>query len=157
VVLDIDVTSSPSWAEIKVNDYGFIRVGTCDALPRGPCGWMAWEQRAEAPAIAPTLQLYRAAVALHVPVFFLTDRHETERSYTERNLRQAGYTGWQALEMEPDTMRVPSTADFRVPARAAIERAGYTIIVNMDDQLSDLAGGHAEKTFLLPDPFYRVP
>jgi hypothetical protein len=31
------------------------------------------------------------------------------------------------------------------------------IIANMGDQPSDLLGGHAEKKFLLPDPFYRVP
>jgi acid phosphatase len=28
------------------------------------------------------------------------------------------------------------------------------IIANMGDQASDLAGGHAEKTFKLPNPFY---
>ncbi len=38
-----------------------------------------------------------------------------------------------------------------------IEQQGYTIIENMGDQPSDLLGGHAEKKFLLPDPFYRVP
>jgi predicted secreted acid phosphatase len=157
VVLDIDETSLSNWIEIKANDYGFIREGPCGALPHGPCGWIAWEQRAEAPAIASTLKFYRVAVALHVPVFFVTGRHEAERSYTEQNLRQAGYAGWQALAMEPDTMHVPSAADFKAPARAAIEREGYSIIVNMGDQPSDLAGGHAEKTFLLPDPFYRVP
>jgi acid phosphatase len=157
VVLDIDETSLSNWTEIKANDYGFIREGPCDALPRGPCGWIAWEQRAEAPAIAPTLALYRAAAALHVPVFFITGRHERERNDTERNLRRAGYMGWQALEMEPDTMHVASAADFKSVARAEIEQSGYTIVVNMGDQPSDLAGGYAEKTFLLPDPFYRVP
>jgi hypothetical protein len=25
------------------------------------------------------------------------------------------------------------------------------------DQPSDLAGGHAERGFLLPDPYYRIP
>jgi acid phosphatase len=34
---------------------------------------------------------------------------------------------------------------------------GYTIVENMGDQPSDLLGGHAEKKYLLPDPFYRVP
>jgi HAD superfamily, subfamily IIIB (Acid phosphatase) len=37
------------------------------------------------------------------------------------------------------------------------EQAGYTIVANVGDQPSDLQGGHAEKRFLLPDPFYRVP
>ena len=40
---------------------------------------------------------------------------------------------------------------------AQIEQMGYTIIANVGDQPSDLIGGHAEKMFLLPDPFYRVP
>ena len=31
---------------------------------------------------------------------------------------------------------------------------GYTIIANLGDQESDLAGGYAEKTFKLPNPFY---
>lgn len=157
VVLDIDETALSNWAEIKANDYGFIREGACDALPRGPCGWIAWEQRAEAPAIAATLRFYRTARALHVPVFFITGRHEAERRSTERNLRQAGYDLWQRLDMEPDALHVASAADFKSVARADIERAGYTIIVNMGDQPSDLAGGHAVKIFLLPDPFYRVP
>jgi hypothetical protein len=41
--------------------------------------------------------------------------------------------------------------------RERIEKDGYTIIANAGDQPSDLAGGHAEMTFLLPNPFYRIP
>jgi putative acid phosphatase of HAD superfamily subfamily IIIB len=37
------------------------------------------------------------------------------------------------------------------------EHAGYTIVANIGDQPSNLLGGHAEKSFPLPDPFYRVP
>ena len=29
-------------------------------------------------------------------------------------------------------------------------------IANVGDQPSDLAGGYAERTFLLPNPFYRI-
>jgi acid phosphatase len=50
-----------------------------------------------------------------------------------------------------------SAADFKAPQRAKIEAEGFTIIANMGDQPSDLAGAHAEKTFLLPNPFYRIP
>ncbi|MGH6919121.1 MAG: HAD family acid phosphatase, partial [Geminicoccaceae bacterium] len=38
-----------------------------------------------------------------------------------------------------------------------IQAQGFTIVANMGDQPSDLAGGHAERTFLLPNPFYRIP
>jgi hypothetical protein len=30
------------------------------------------------------------------------------------------------------------------------------VTANIGDQPSDLSGGYAEKTFLLPNPFYRV-
>jgi hypothetical protein len=59
--------------------------------------------------------------------------------------------------MVPEGTHYPSAASFKAPVRAAIEGTGYTIIANVGDQPSDLAGGHAEKTFLLPNPFYRIP
>jgi len=31
---------------------------------------------------------------------------------------------------------------------------GYAIVVNIGDQMSDLDGGFAERTFKLPNPFY---
>ena len=34
---------------------------------------------------------------------------------------------------------------------------GYTILLSMGDQESDLAGGYAEKTFKLPNPVYYLP
>lgn len=61
------------------------------------------------------------------------------------------------LYMVPDDAHFASAVDFKAPIRAEIERIGYTIIENMGDQPSDLLGGHAEKDYLLPDPFYRVP
>ena len=75
----------------------------------------------------------------------------------ERNLRAAGYAGYARLFMVPDGAHFASAADFKAPIRAEIERQGYTIIANMGDQPSDLKGGHAERAFLLPNPFYRVP
>ena len=43
------------------------------------------------------------------------------------------------------------------PCAQADHRTGLLIVVNMGDQDSDLAGGYAERTFKLPDPFYYVP
>ena len=59
--------------------------------------------------------------------------------------------------MTPPGAHYASAADFKTPQRARIEAQGYTIIANIGDQPSDLAGGHSEQTFLLPDPFYRIP
>jgi predicted secreted acid phosphatase len=157
LVLDIDETSLTNWEVIKADDYGRIINGPCIALSEGPCGRAEWDLLARAPPIAPTLALFRQARALNVAVFFITGRPESQRAATERNLQNTGYQGYSALYMVPHGTHYASAADFKAPVRAAIEAAGYTIIANMGDQPSDLAGGHAEKAFLLPNPFYRIP
>jgi hypothetical protein len=141
---------------LLANDFGRFAAGPC-ALPEGPCGWAAWDQLGRDPPIAPTLSVFREARELDVAVFFITGRPESQRTATERNLREAGYAGFAGLDMVPEGERYEHTADFKAPRRTAIEEAGHTIVANIGDQPSELAGGHAEKTFLLPNPFYRIP
>ena len=157
LVLDIDDTALTNWEVIMADDFGRVIGGPCTALPEGPCGWASWDLLGRDPAIAPTLGTFRQARALNVAVFFITGRPEAQRAATERNLRDAGYDGYAGLFMVPNEAHYASAADFKAPVRAEIERAGYAIVANMGDQPSDLAGGHAAKTFLLPDPFYRIP
>jgi predicted secreted acid phosphatase len=157
LVLDIDDTALSNWEAIEANDFGRIINGPCDALPAGPCGWAAWDLLGRDPAIGPTLSTFRQGRALNVAVFFITGRPDSQRAATEANLRAVGYDGYAAIHMVPDGAHYPSAADFKAPQRAAIESAGYTIVANIGDQPSDLAGGHAEKAFLLPNPFYRIP
>jgi predicted secreted acid phosphatase len=157
LVLDIDETSLTNWEVIKADDFGRIIGGPCVALPEGPCGWAAWDLLARAPAIGPTLSLFQQARVRGVTVFFITGRPESQRAATERNLQNAGYHGYAALYMTPAGSRYRSAADFKAPVRAAIEAAGYTIVANIGDQPSDLAGGHADRAFLLTNPFYRIP
>ena len=162
IVLDIDETSLSNWPVIKADDFGFIPRGPCDLsksdLPQGACGWLIWISQARNQPIAPTLELYRQARKQGVAVFFITGRPESLREPTERNLRAAGYDGWTALVMVPGNFpRTKSAVDFKAPARKRIVDQGYAIVLNMGDQESDLAGGYAERTFKLPDPFYYVP
>jgi predicted secreted acid phosphatase len=157
LVLDIDETALSNWEILKRDDFGRPIGGPCDVAIDAPCGWAAWDQLGSDPAIAPTLQVFQRARALNVAVFFITGRPENQRAATERNLTGVGYDGYAKLYMVPDNAHFASAVDFKAPIRAEIERAGYVIIENMGDQPSDLLGGHAEKDFLLPDPFYRVP
>jgi acid phosphatase len=157
LVLDIDETALSNWEIIKLDDFGRPVDGPCVLQSGAPCGWAAWDQLGHDPAIAPTLQVFRHARALKVTVFFITGRPESQRQATEHNLAAVGFGGYQKLYMVPDGAHFASAADFKAPIRAEIEKAGYTIVANMGDQPSDLHGGHAQKTFLLPDPFYRVP
>lgn len=162
LVLDIDETSLSNWPEMLANKFAYVANGPCH-LPKGPCGVPAWDGMARAKAIVPTLDLFKLARSLGVSVFFITGRHERERAATERNLRRVGYVdargrkGWAELKMEPNELKPASAADFKAPARARVERAGYDIIANVGDQESDLRGGYAERGFKLPNPFYRIP
>jgi len=157
VVLDIDETSLSNWEVIKANDFGRVYNGPCDDLPHGPCGLQAFGQLAQSPAIPPTMDVFNAAKQRGAAVFFITGRPESWRAATEQNLQAVGYTGYERLIMEPTGSHYVSAADFKAPQRAQIEAQGYTIIANIGDQPSDLAGGFAQQTYLLPNPFYRIP
>lgn len=157
VVFDIDETTLSNWEVIKLDDFGRPIGGPCVIGTNAPCGWAAWDQLGRDPAIEPTLKVFQKAVALKVTIFFITGRPESQRAATERNLLSAGYSGYTKLYMTPNDAHFSSAADFKAPIRAEIEQAGYTIVANIGDQPSDLKGGHAEKAFLLPNPFYRVP
>jgi acid phosphatase len=156
IVFDIDDTALSTWPAIEANDFGYIPDGPCDRLPKGPCGSIAFEDSASLKPLLPTLALYRRARELGVDVFFITGRREARRAGSERNLKLAGYDGWTRVVLKPADWK-GSSAAFKSAARAAIEAEGYTIVVNIGDQQSDLDGGHAERGFKLPNPFYFIP
>jgi acid phosphatase len=156
LVLDVDETSLSNWREIRVNDFGYIPFGGCD-LDHGPCGANAWEGMGQADAIAPVLDLFLTARSRNISVFFITGRRESNRAPTETNLRRVGFDGFVAVAHKPNDLHVKSAADFKAPERAKIVAAGYSILANVGDQPSDLAGGYADRTFLIPNPFYRIP
>jgi predicted secreted acid phosphatase len=140
LVLDIDETSLSNYAGLAAS--GFTASGTTADVVSGT-----------GTAIAPTLQLFDAAQRRHVAVFFITGRPGVLRSITETNLRSAGYKGWAGISFTSGG----STIAYKSRERARIERRGYTILANVGDQESDLAGGHAKRAFKLPNPFYLIP
>jgi predicted secreted acid phosphatase len=161
IVLDIDETSLSNWPVIKADDFGFIPQGPCDlsatGLPAGACGWIDWINQARDQPILPTLRLYREARNYRMAVFFVTGRPELLRNATERNLRAAGYDRWNGLMMKSRGYRTESVIAFKTSARREIAARGYTIVLNMGDHQSDLAGGYAERIFKVPNPFYYIP
>ncbi|WP_229873681.1 HAD family acid phosphatase [Streptomyces cirratus] len=102
------------------------------------------------PAIAPVLDLTRYANARGVAVFFVTARPGILYSLTERNLTSVGYpvSGLYVRDL-PNLFSQVSA--YKTAKRAEIENRGYTIIANIGNNESDLVGGHAERTFKLPD------
>lgn len=144
LVLDIDETSLSNYTDLLSLDFGGTK-----------------EQRSEVgdkdTAIQPTLELFRYAKANHVAVFFITGRKEHSRNITIKNLMATGYNNWDGLILKPENYNERSVMPYKTSARDDIEKQGYVIILNVGDQESDLAGGHARKTFKLPNPYYFIP
>ena len=92
-----------------------------------------------------------------VRVFFVTGAPAAVVSLREANLRAVGFGGSFSITGLPAGYTNPSLAPYKSSVRAFIEGAGYRILVNVGDQLSDLAGGHARRVVKLPNPIYYTP
>ncbi len=144
IVFDVDETTLTNLSHILANDFGYV-----------PAVWKRWVAEARAPAIVPVQVVYENALRHNVAVFFITARHESERKATEINLRDVGYENWTKTYFMADDNDGPIRL-YKAAIRRQIESEGYVIIANVGDQDSDLQGGHAERTFKLPNPFYIV-
>jgi predicted secreted acid phosphatase len=107
------------------------------------------------PAIPPVHDLYDFAKSKNVTVILLTGRSEAGRTATIADLTAAGIYGWGDLLLRPAGNTQPA-AIMKANARKGVEAKGYKIILSIGDQLSDLTGGFAERTYKLPNPFYFV-
>jgi hypothetical protein len=144
VVLDIDETSLSNLSAIEADNFTFGTASQAEATNE------------IGKAIPATLQLYNDAKSRGVTLFFITGRGEANRAHTESNLTREGYSGWKQLYLKPAGSTLTTVA-YKTGAREDIESQGYKIIANIGDQYSDLAGGHAQSAFKLPNPFYFLP
>jgi len=149
VVFDIDETVLSNLPHMKSADWGYQ-----------PGRWDEWVAEADAPAITPARDIYASAMALGYKVVFLSGRTEFTRSATALNLRRQGMGKYDRLILRPaPKTRFPSepAVDFKTRVRKNLTGEGYTIVASFGDQDSDLKGGYAERTYKLPNPFYRIP
>ncbi|MEU4217482.1 HAD family acid phosphatase [Actinoplanes sp. NPDC026623] len=101
------------------------------------------------PATPAVLEVARQAAEAGAAVFFVTARPQVLGWQSEANLRSAGYP-FTGIYLRPWFDTQPDQA-LKTAARTAIERRGYTIVANIGNSVSDLASGHAERAFKLPD------
>jgi predicted secreted acid phosphatase len=148
IVLDIDETSLSNWAVEIHDDFGYIPVDSnwCVALHCGK-------------AISGTLRVFQEAEKDKVAIFFITGRPEGQRADTEANLKAEGFDHWNHVYLRPENHPEKQTVtDYKSGERREITAMGYRIVLNVGDQLSDLAGDPpAEHSVKLPNPFYFIP
>jgi hypothetical protein len=141
IVLDIDETSLSNYAGLAATDFSVAGL-----VPGAAAG--------NDPAIAPTLDLYRYARSKGVEAFFITGRPDVVRAAADSNLQAVGYDqGYTLITKPPGIETIP----YKSGEREKVEQQGFEILVNVGDQDSDLAGGHARRAFKLPNPMYFIP
>ncbi|UFR03085.1 hydrolase [Streptomyces sp. Go40/10] len=102
------------------------------------------------PANKPVLDVARYAQEHGVSLFFVTARPGVLYWPTEYNLEHDGYDV-SGLHVRGLLDLFKDVAAYKTAQRVGIENDGYTIIANIGNSATDLSGGHAERTFKLPD------
>ncbi|MFI9247338.1 HAD family acid phosphatase [Streptomyces sp. NPDC053086] len=102
------------------------------------------------PANRPVQDVARYAQDHGVSLFFVTARPGILYWPTEYNLEHDGYEV-SGLHVRGLFDLFKDVAAYKTAQRVDIENDGYTIIANIGNSATDLSGGHAEKTYKLPD------
>jgi predicted secreted acid phosphatase len=140
IVLDIDETALYNAPCLEPVDWELVGLATCVVEARG--------------IASPVLDFYKYARSQKVKVLFITGRPEAVKDVTTQNLKATGYTSFAKLVLKPADYTDDSLVPYKSGARADLEKAGYTILSNLGDQRSDLAGGHSKRRYKLPNPVY---
>ncbi|MGW7385362.1 HAD family acid phosphatase [Streptomyces sp. NPDC054794] len=102
------------------------------------------------PANKPVLNVAKYAQEHGVSLFFVTARPGIIYWPTEYNLEHDGYDV-SGLYVRGLFDLFKDVAAYKTAQRVDIENKGYDIIANIGNSATDLSGGHAEKTYKLPD------
>ncbi|MEU9128817.1 HAD family acid phosphatase [Kitasatospora sp. NPDC048540] len=156
IVLDVDDTS--------LSTYNYELETTFVYNPAGNAQYIATKTM---PAVFGMNTLAQWAEQQGYTVFFVTGRPEAQRSYTAANLAAVGFPTADASHLYLKNKENPpaylpcgatcTTIEYKSGTRAHIESLGYEIVANFGDQYSDLSGGHAGKTYKIPNPMYYLP
>lgn len=141
VVLDIDETSLSNYGCLDEVDFALVGVVTCVVDSRST-------------AIEPARRFVVRAQRRGVSILFITGAPSALAAFRDANLRAEGFGGQFTVVGRPPTDTSNSVVPFKSGTRALFEAAGFNILVNVGDQQSDLAGGHARTTVKLPNPIY---
>jgi hypothetical protein len=176
IVLDVDDTTLATWNYEVFSNWAFNPTTN---------GTFVTDQRF--PPVPGMVDMVNEAAGEGYAIIFLTGRPSAQEAATLGNLTSdgigvdAGYPAPTALnDGEDGLFTKPAIADYppylqdacaeeiaagkacttihyKSATRAHIESLGYHIVADFGDQFSDLKGGHAARTFKMPNPNYFLP
>lgn len=86
------------------------------------------------------LVLYNRVKRLGIPIFLITARDPSSRSYTVNQLRSVGVTGYKELFMVPNhEFHIKGKSKAKI--RKKILSMGYTVFLNIGDDPTDFVDG----------------
>lgn len=147
VVFDID--------ETLFNNYSYWAAQT-PPFSLDDTAWETYVADCDASVNGPVFNFYRLAQDTGVKVAVITGRPDSQSAITKGCLREKGITGWTAYIGKPDNSTQTASV-FKAQARASLQKKGFTILVSVGDQISDMAGGHLGGGIWLPNPMYYIP
>ncbi|AEE85608.1 acid phosphatase-like protein [Arabidopsis thaliana] len=149
-IFDIDETLLTNIDYYKAHGYG--------SEPYDDNKFSEWVEQGTAPAFDASLRLYNALKKLGFTIILLTGRDEHQRTSTETNLRDAGYSGWERLLLRGPNDQGKSATNYKSEQRSKLIEEGFKIRGNSGDQWSDLQGfAVADRSFKVPNPMYYIP
>jgi len=95
--------------------------------------WHAWCEKAESAAIPGAVEFLRYANSRGVRVFYISNRRESEKQCTARNLKQVGFP-----DVSDETVLVRTDVSSKEPRRQAIA-AKHRVMLLIGDNLNDFA------------------
>lgn len=125
VIVDIDETvldNSPHQAQLILNDAAY------------PDYWAEWCNLAEAEPMPGALEFFKYAENKGVEIFYVSNRHDSLRQPTLKNLKSLGFP-----YANEEHLYLKTTTSSKVERRKAIEK-GYHILFLMGDNLADFSG-----------------
>lgn len=174
IVMDVDDTTLLTWNYEVASNWAYNPTTNAEFVT---------DQRF--PAVFGMPRLAWKAKRHGYAIFFITGRPGSQEAATLGNLTKdgvgvdAGYpdpttlpNGEDGLFTKPDVADYPdyltaacagdpggkcTTIHYKSATRAYLESQGYDIVANFGDQYSDLKGGHADRSFKMPNPNYFLP
>lgn len=143
IVLDVDDTTLMTWNYEVFSNWAFNPGTNADFV---------LNQRF--PAVFGMVDMVNEAAKEGYAVIFLTGRGE-DGLFTKPTV--AHYPPYLQAACAGDPNGSCTTIHYKSATRSHIESLGYEIVANFGDQFSDLEGGHADRTFEMPNPNYFLP
>ncbi len=131
IIVDVDETvldNSPFEARVVATGEGY------------PKGWDEWVQLAQAKPLPGSVEFLTYAKGKGVRIFYLTNRKDSQKAATSKNLKEAGFP-----DVTDETVVCRSTDSNKEPRRQQI-RAGHRVVLLVGDNLNDFDKAFDQKT-----------